>query len=109
MLDLEAIRTRLLNLKAEILAEQESTDEGGDPVELDQARVGRLSRMDAMQNQQMHLAAARRRQQQLQKIEGALTRLDAGNYGYCFKCDCKINPERLGANPTATRCIDCAE
>ncbi len=38
------------------------------PVELDQTMVGRLSRMDAMQQQQMALASERRRQQKLQKI-----------------------------------------
>ena len=83
--------------------------EAGKTVELDQARVGRLSRMDAMQGQQMALEAARRRQHQLVNIKAALGRIESGQYGYCFGCGKAINPRRLAFDPANTRCIDCAE
>ncbi|MES9972359.1 MAG: hypothetical protein ABW092_20190 [Candidatus Thiodiazotropha sp.] len=52
---------------------------------------------------------ARRRQQQLSRIEGALRRIDAGECGYCFVCKQAIDIRRLNADPTITRCIECAE
>ena len=60
--------------------------EARSPVELDQSRQGRLSRMDALQSQAMAMETARRRQMELQKIEAALGRLQDGDYGYCVSC-----------------------
>ena len=106
---LERARQQLLGLKAELHALDQNLKENIEPVELDQAKVGRLSRMDAMQGQQMAVAASRRRQHQLVKIEGALNRIDSGDYGYCFICDKQIDPRRLAADPTNTRCVGCVE
>ena len=40
-------------------------------------------------------------------LEAALERLAAGNYGSCMECGRAIGFERLLAQPTAMRCIDC--
>lgn len=85
-----------------------SLEEAGKTVELDQTRVGRLSRMDAMQSQQMALASERRRQQKLLAIDAALNRIEAGIFGRCSVCADEINPKRLEVDPTHTLCIDCA-
>ena len=77
-------------------------------VELDQSRVGRLSRMDAMQGQAMAIEADRRRQIELQRIAVALERLENDEYGYCLSCDELISEKRLNVDPTATLCITCA-
>jgi DnaK suppressor protein len=55
----EQIRQKLLSLKSEIKELEETFRETGKPVELDQSSVGRLSRMDSMQLQQMALEAIR--------------------------------------------------
>jgi DnaK suppressor protein len=84
---------------------------GDDPaavVQLDQARVGRLSRMDALQAQAMAKASEQRRVAQLREIDAALRRIDEGSYGDCERCEEAINPRRLDADPTARLCIDCA-
>ena len=107
--DTERFKTRLIRLKSELEALQESSHESTQPVELDQARVGRLSRMDAMQGQQMAQETARRRDLQLNAIEGALRRLDSGDFGYCSVCDEEIDIRRLRVNPTSTRCIKCMD
>ena len=107
--ELASLRERLLHLQMELQAVDETSQAAGETVELDQSRVGRLSRMDAMQAQQMAQETARRRQLQLSRIEGALRRMDAGEYGYCFVCKQAIDARRLDADPTVTRCIDCAE
>ena len=77
-------------------------------VELDQARVGRLSRMDAMQAQAMAKASVERRKAMLRGIGAALRRIDDGTYGLCADCEEAIDEKRLEINPTVRRCIDCA-
>ena len=102
------MREKLQKLRAELLALVESGDESAAVVELDQAKVGRLSRMDAMQAQAMAQASSERRQQMLRQIDAALIRLDNDEYGYCKECDEPINPKRLDFDPTVVLCIDCA-
>jgi len=106
---IEELRQLLLQRKEDLQELQKAAEEAGRPVELDQARVGRLSRMDAMQAQQMACETARRRQTQLAMIEGALRRIDSGDYGYCSVCGKEIDVRRLAVNPTTTRCIACAD
>jgi DnaK suppressor protein len=107
--ELEQFRTRLTAMQGEMRAVNKSAAEDVKPVELDQSSVGRVSRMDAMQAQQMSLETARRREQLLVKIEGALRRIESGRFGRCFQCGEDINLRRLGADPTITRCRDCIE
>ena len=102
------MRAKLLKLRAELQAIAEAGDESAAIVELDQSKVGRLSRMDAMQAQAMAQAAGHRREQMLRRIEAALERLDNDEYGYCKECDEPINPKRLEFDPTADLCIACA-
>ena len=104
----QGFRDRLLRLRAELLADAEAGKASAEVVELDQSKVGRLSRMDAMQAQAMAQAAEQRREQMLRRIDAALRRIDDDDYGYCLKCDEKINPKRLEFDPTVTLCIECA-
>jgi len=107
--NLQHIKQLLLKMKSALQEQEKASKETGKPVELDQTKVGRISRMDAMQAQQMALEASRRRQLQLVKIEGALQRIDSGEYGYCLGCDEDIDIRRLMVNPANTHCIKCAE
>ena len=102
------MRDKLLKLRAELRAIAELGDESAAVVELDQTKVGRLSRMDALQAQAMAKASGARREQMLRRIEAALKRIDDDDYGYCKECDEPINPKRLEFDPTAVLCIDCA-
>lgn len=77
-------------------------------VDLDQSRVGRLSRMDALQMQAMAQEEQRRRTVELQRIEGALDRLKAVDFGYCVVCDETIGAKRLALDPSVPTCIQCA-
>ena len=86
----------------------ETAKESRAPVGLDQQSVGRLSRMDAIQQQSMELATEDRRQQRLTALAAALLRIDAGDYGHCLKCDDEIAVGRLAADPAASLCIECA-
>lgn len=80
----------------------------GTPIQLDQACVGRLSRLDAMQQQAMAQATARRAELEKQRIQTALNRLLSGDYGYCVKCEEEISEGRLRIDSATLVCITCA-
>jgi DnaK suppressor protein len=107
--DHSSARARLLALRDELLQSRRDSAEDVKPVALDQAAVGRVSRVDALQMQHMALETARRREQRLTLISGALGRIESGDYGFCVDCDEAIDERRLSADPTALRCIRCAE
>ena len=95
--------------RAALLAVDETNQDAAAVVELDQSRVGRLSRMDALQAQAMSQEVERRRELELRQIQAALARIESGDYGYCLSCDEPIDPRRLAIDPAATICIECAE
>ncbi len=99
---------RLEARRAELEAQSRISRESRDTVELDQQAVGRLSRMDAIQQQAMAEATERTRQLDLQRIELAYRRIKDGDYGYCVECDAEIPDARLEIDPMAERCVNCA-
>ena len=108
-IDADHWRDRLRALAAELDEAAETGDPAAAPVELDQSRVGRLSRMDALQGQAMSMAARRRRDQLRQRVAAALKRLDDEEFGWCLQCGEAIAAQRLEVDPTAPLCIACAE
>ena len=105
----EHFKSLLLALQDSLLETVQSAEQAGETVELDQARIGRLSRMDAMQAQQMALETGRRDRARLILVRRALHRIEQGTFGDCMECGEPIDPRRLAADPAAERCIDCAE
>lgn len=99
----QTLQTRLTSLDAEDAAGDAATK----PVTLDQQSTGRLTRMDALQNQAMAQAQARRRQAERQKIHAALQRIEDGEYGYCTDCGEAIAAKRLAADPAIALCLEC--
>ena len=101
---------QLLRAMREAMAEADaSVKEAAKPVELDQARMGRLSRMEDMQAQAIASALNRRRDVMQQRIDGALERIEKGGYGVCLVCKTPIDARRLNFDPTAALCPPCAE
>ncbi len=88
-------------------AEMDSTQEEREAVAPD-AAIGRLSRLDSMQMQEVAKDAQRRREERLSLLETAQERMDAGEYGLCEVCGGDISWERLDAKPEAVRCGKCA-
>ncbi|MDF1719667.1 MAG: TraR/DksA C4-type zinc finger protein [Minwuia sp.] len=99
--ELEARREALTGLSA-LSAESRGA------VELDQSRVGRLSRMDAMQQQEMAKASESQRAQQIVRIDAALARIRSDDFGFCLDCGEEIAEKRLSVDPATPLCIDCA-
>ncbi len=79
---------------------------GARPVSLDEP-IGRLSRMDAMQQQSMVQANRRTAQTRLIRIEAALRRHAKKEYGLCMECEEGVGYARLKAQPEAPFCIGC--
>lgn len=55
--------------------------------------------LEAIESSEMH---------EIHQIQEALKRISQGTYGICIQCGADIDPKRLRALPTATRCISCA-
>jgi DnaK suppressor protein len=106
--DLDALRQALNRRLTALRRSIDGTSDSRRPVELDQASVGRLSRVDAMQMQAMAQAAERMRGQEINRINATLRRLEGGEYGYCITCGEDIAPERLAIDPTIATCFHCA-
>ena len=101
----QEIRKTLLAKKQEVTDLLNSNAEDAAPVELDQSQQGRLSRMDAIQQQAMAAETQRRRQRDVHLLDAALKRLDEGEYGYCANCGEAIGTERLALDPATPFCI----
>lgn len=105
----DVIKQKLLDMKNELLNDQQMGEASSKPVELDQSGMGRLSRMDAMQTQAMALEAQSRRKLNLQKIDSALLRIEKKTYGLCVRCKQEIGQARLEFDPAVLLCIKCAK
>lgn len=106
--DLETARRRLAEKKLDLESMSALSAEARAPVELDQQSVGRLSRKDAMQQQEMAAAQERARKRDLVRIEMAERRLADGDYGWCADCGETIPDRRLEIDPMAEKCVGCA-
>jgi DnaK suppressor protein len=105
---LAEFRKRLLQKQQELLELTGTSEDASRIVELDQCAVGRLSRMDELQGQAMSIERQRRRRIELNDIEAALRRIDAGSFGYCTRCEEEIAVKRLEYDPATPLCIACA-
>lgn len=110
-MDNDYFHNKLKNLEKSLLSEIKISEQIGvkDTVQLDQQSTGRLSRVDALQTQQMALAQQRRRENQLAETRLALKRVTENDYGYCIECGEEISPKRLDVNPCVVKCINCAK
>lgn len=80
----------------------------GRPPELDQSAMGRLSRIEALQNQGLAQNLQERERVQLAQVMDALKRLEDGCYGICTQCRGPVGFERLMVFPEARHCSRCS-
>lgn len=108
-LDFSLFRQRLLDELSQLEQFLQTSHSAGATVELDQSSVGRLSRMDALQQQAMAHGLTERLQMSKRGLQAALHRLDAGTYGLCCQCEEEIEPNRLAQYPAAVFCRSCMQ
>jgi DnaK suppressor protein len=107
---------QLLRMREQLAAESESIQAGlamassnAAVVELDQSGTGRISRIDAMQQQAMAATQRERLLVRQRRIQAALQRLDGGGFGRCCQCELPLDVERLVADPAAPFCAECQQ
>lgn len=102
------LQERLSVLRDELTAMMQSTREGTRPVALDEP-IGRLTRMDAMQQQSMSKANRRQMDLRLRQVQQALSLVERKEYGLCRRCEEDIGYARLSARPESPYCITCQD
>ncbi len=70
--------------------------------------IGRISRMDAINNRSVNEAALRTSKSKLSKLERNLSRIDDHEFGNCTRCGAEIQHGRLLIMPESSWCIKCA-
>mgnify|MGYP006288041779 CR=1 FL=1 len=104
--DLQRLGEKLLQVKNEIEQLLSDSVESSRPVDLGLS-IGRLSRVDALQQQAMAKANREAHQRRLVLIDAALSTLKSGRYGLCRSCEEPISLKRLEARPETPFCLEC--
>ena len=105
---LEELHQDLLAERVRLKRYLQLTREGAKPVDLG-TPIGRLSRMDAMQQQEMTKASRSTLETKLLQIETSLKSFQKGAYGECRACEEPIGYRRLKARPEAPFCLSCQD
>lgn len=99
-----------LKIEEEILITQSSISElasQAKPIAPENA-IGRISRMDAINNKSVIEASLRQNEDKLKKLEHALDAVDNPDFGICVRCMKPIPLGRIMLMPHSTRCVNCA-
>ena len=70
--------------------------------------IGRVSRMDAINNKSVNEAALRQKQQLLTSLEIAIDSIHEERFGICTSCGQSIPMGRILLMPGSTKCVNCA-
>ena len=103
----EVLRQKIIKAIAETKQKIQRQEEEVQPIAPENA-IGRVSRMDAINNKGVAEAALRRIKEKLAKLQFALSKIDDENFGACSRCKRPIQPMRLMYMPESTQCIRCA-
>lgn len=77
------------------------------PIAPDNA-IGRVSRMDAINNKSVNDAALREAEQRYKKLSLVLDKMDNPDFGICRNCKKPIPEGRLMVRPESVLCVGCA-
>ncbi len=98
-----AIKQKIKKLQTEMV----SLEDSAAPVAPENS-IGRISRMDAINNKSVLDAAIRHRKNKLGKLQVALANVNKPGFGSCKNCGKVINPKRIVLMPESGKCIKCA-
>ena len=102
------LKSKIEELIAKYEIDIRDTEEMTKPVSPENS-IGRVSRMDAINNKSVMEASLRNKISKRNKLKLALTKIDNPSFGLCESCKQKINPARLMYMPESTKCIKCAD
>jgi len=101
------IRIKIEKLIQDSFADIEVLEEATAPISPENS-IGRVSRMDAINNKSVVESSLRQSKSKLAKLKIALTKIDGPNFGKCMRCGKDIQEKRLMFLPQSDRCIHCA-
>ncbi len=102
----EELQIALNELQAELECLLETSRESVQPVDLEQP-IGRVSRIDAIQQQKMAQSSRQSHMRRLQQVKAALVAVRNDEYGECKQCEEDIGYDRLKARPEDPLCVSC--
>ena len=70
--------------------------------------IGRISRMDAINNKSINDRMLRKAQEKLKYLKLNLKSLESKDFGFCLKCKKQININRIKLMPETRKCINCS-
>ncbi len=105
--DRNKIHATLLHEKEKSEAKIADLKELTKPISPENA-IGRVSRMDAINNKSINEAALRTSESKLRNINLALERIHENDFGKCNTCGSDIPLGRLLIMPGSSRCVRCA-
>ncbi len=70
--------------------------------------IGRVSRMDAINNSSINQSALRKSEDKLNGLKYMLSKIDDDDFGLCERCKQAIPLQRLLFMPQSRFCINCA-
>ncbi|MCI5057191.1 MAG: TraR/DksA C4-type zinc finger protein [Flavobacteriales bacterium] len=104
----EELKEKLTRELEKVKTEIEELRELTKPIAPENA-IGRISRMDAINNKSVNEAALRKKEERMKKLLYAQTKIDEGNFGKCLRCKNDIPFGRILLMPESTRCVNCAQ
>ncbi len=104
----EELRALLHRLHEQLLETGAGKQTEAGVVTLDQSAVGRLSRIDAIQQQKMAEAELRRNALRVKQVAVAINGFE-DDFGWCKRCGEPIGYRRLKARPETPCCVECMD
>ena len=106
-LERQELKSKLIDLIKKTESEIESFKDMIKPISPENS-LGRISRMDAINNKSVAEAAMRNKQKKLTQMKIALGKIDEESFGQCSQCKQAIQSARLIYMPESTLCVRCA-
>ena len=106
-LDKKSIEAKIKEEIAKTLKDIQNLEEQVKPISPENA-IGRISRMDAINNKSVVEASLRQAKDKLSKLENARSKIDEPDFGICVKCKQPIPLGRIMLMPHANKCVNCA-
>jgi len=102
------LKTKIVETINRTEKEIEQLEEASQPIAPENS-IGRVSRMDAINNKGVSEAALRSARKKLSNLQTALKKIDTPDFGICARCRQPIPPARLMYMPESKFCVGCAD
>lgn len=103
-----ALKTKIEQTLETVRKDAADLEELTKPISPENA-IGRVSRMDAINNKSVNEASLRQARVKIQRLEQALDKIDDPSFGLCRRCKKPIQQGRLMFMPESARCVKCAD